>query len=508
MHLVHSVVVSFWLAAIFVGYRLFLKWHQYRRARQLGCEAANKYPHRLPWILDPSGKDLQRRRFEALVLGKYNQFYQEKFAQYGRTIEERSPAGKTIATMDSHNFRAMLAAHFEDYDKQTIRITPILRLIGHGIFTKDGPAWKHSRDALKPLFLRAELSDVDRFKKHVDRMLSLIPRDGRTVDLKPLICRLFLDSGTEFIFGESFNSLDRNATQGDELMEAFSQALIGTTKRRHAFAALGSLFNDTVDENIDKIHAFVDRQVSRALAAASQPNTLDEKKRGGQSNSRYVLLDEMAKRIRKPMTLRYEMMNIFLPAFESTAVVLSNSLFHLARNPDLWTELRKQAIALGNQNLSFELLRSLSLFRYTVLEALRLHGSTGRLSRTAIRDTVLPRGGGPEGRSPVFVPKGTVVSLDLYAHLHDAEIWGDDADVFRPSRFEGRAPKWEFVPFSGGPRICPARQQIITQSVYLLVRLAQEFAEVENRDPCMEFVERVKIFTESAGGVKVALHET
>ncbi|KAG8420108.1 hypothetical protein J3459_011384 [Metarhizium acridum] len=455
MHLVHSVVASFWLAAIFVGYRVFLKWRQYQRARQLGCEAANKYPHRLPWILDPSGKDLQRKKFEALLSGKYNQFYQEKFAQYGRTIEERSPAGKTIATMDSHNFRAMLAANFEDYDKQTVRITPILRLVGYGIFTKDGPDWKHSRDALKPLFLRAELSDVDRFKKHVDRMLSSIPRDGSTVDLKPLFCRLFLDSGTEFIFGESFNSLDRNATQGDDLMEAFSQALIGTTRRRHAFAALGSLFNDTVDENIDKIHAFVDRQVSRALAAASQPNTLDEKKR-----------------------------------------------------IDLWTELRKQAIALGDQNLSFELLRSLSRFRYTVLEALRLHGSSGRLSRTAIRDTVLPRGGGPEGCSPVFVPKGAVVSLDLYAHLHDSEIWGNDADVFRPSRFDGRAPKWEFVPFSGGPRICPAQQQAMTQSVYLLVRLAQEFAEVENRDPCMEFVERVKIFTESAGGVQVALHET
>ncbi|KHO02101.1 Cytochrome P450 family protein [Metarhizium album ARSEF 1941] len=410
--------------------------------------------------------------------------------------------------MDSHNFRAMLAVNFEDYDKQTVRIRPILRLIGHGIFTKDGPAWKHSRDTLKPLFLRAELSDVDRFKKHVDRMLSLIPRDGSTVDLKPLVCKLFLDSGTEFVFGKSFDSLDENAAQGDELMEAFSQALIGTTKRRHAFVELGSLFNDTVDENIDKIHAFVDRQVSRALAAGAQSNTADGKKSSGQSRWHYVLLDELAKHVRDPVTLRYEMMNIFLPAFESTAVVLSNTLFHLARNSDLWAELRKQAVALGDQELSFELLRSLSLFRYTVLEALRLHGSSGRISRTAIRDTVLPRGGGPQGRSPVFVSKGTVVSLDFYAHLHDAEIWGHDANEFRPSRFEGKAPKWEFVPFSGGPRICPAQQQVMTQSIYLLVRLAQEFAVMENRDLCVEFVERVKIFTESARGVKVALHET
>lgn len=316
-----------------------------------------------------------------------------------------------------------------------------------------------------------------------------------------------MDSGTEFVFGESFGALNENSSQGEELMKAVAQALVGTSRRRHTVTALGSLFNKEVDENIEKVHAFVDRQVSRALAKTHQTSVSDEKVDRAKSQSRYVILEEAAKEIRDPVTLRYEMMNIFLPAFESSAIVLSNAMFHLARNPGLWAHLRRQAVALGDQELSFELLRSLSSFRYTVLEALRLHGSSGRLGRRAIRDTVLPRGGGLDGSSPLFVPKGTVVWLDLYVHLNDVAIWGSDANVFRPSRFEGRAYKWEFVPFSGGPRICPAQQQMITQSVYLLVRLAQEFEVIENRDPCREFVEKLKIFTESANGVKVALHE-
>lgn len=187
MHLTSLVAGFGSLVVVFIVRQLFFLWKQHQKARHLGCEPANKFPHHLPWILDPSGKDLQRQRFTALLGGRYNRFYQDKFAQHGRTIEERSPVGRTICTIEVENFRAVLAVNFDDYDKKPVQTEPIMRVIGLGIFTKEGAAWKMSRDLLKPLFMRAELSDVDRFKKHVDRMLSLIPRDGSTIDLKPLL---------------------------------------------------------------------------------------------------------------------------------------------------------------------------------------------------------------------------------------------------------------------------------------------------------------------------------
>lgn len=190
MHFTYLVAGVGSLVVVFIAQQLIFLWQQHQKARCLGCEPANKYPHRLPWMLDPSGKDLQRKRFAALLGGRYNRFYQDKFAQHGRTIEERSPVGRTICTIEVENFRAVLAVNFDDYDKKAVRTAPILRVIGLGIFTKEGAAWKQSRDLLKPLFMRAELSDVDRFRKHVDRMLSLIPRDGSTIDLKPLLGKM------------------------------------------------------------------------------------------------------------------------------------------------------------------------------------------------------------------------------------------------------------------------------------------------------------------------------
>jgi hypothetical protein len=63
----------------------------------------------------------------------------------------------------------------------------------------------------------------------------------------------------------------------------------------------------------------------------------------------------------------------------------------------------------------------------------------------------------------------------------------------------------EFVPFWGGPRMCPAQQQVLTQSVYLLVRMTRELVRIENRDSYWEYVEVPKSVAESRNGVKVAL---
>ena len=70
----------------------------------------------------------------------------------------------------------------------------------------------------------------------------------------------------------------------------------------------------------------------------------------------------------------------------------------------------------------------------------------------------------------------------------------------------GSKHTWGWTPFFGGPRICPAQQQVLTQAVYLLVRMVMTFEKIENRDASVEYVELTKMLTESRNGVKVALY--
>lgn len=58
-----------------------------------------------------------------------------------------------------------------------------------------------------------------------------------------------------------------------------------------------------------------------------------------------------------------------------------------------------------------------------------------------------------------FFPPGTVLSVPAYTIHHSKEIWGDDADLFRPERWTSLTDRQKkaFIPFSYGPRACVGR---------------------------------------------------
>ena len=68
----------------------------------------------------------------------------------------------------------------------------------------------------------------------------------------------------------------------------------------------------------------------------------------------------------------------------------------------------------------------------------------------------------------------------------------------------GLKQSWTFIPFLRGRRICPAQQNVLTDGYYVLVRLMREFKSCENRDECLEYVDKIAFMRECKNGVKVA----
>jgi cytochrome P450 monooxygenase len=56
----------------------------------------------------------------------------------------------------------------------------------------------------------------------------------------------------------------------------------------------------------------------------------------------------------------------------------------------------------------------------------------------------------------------------------------------------------------GGRQIYPAQHNALTDMAFFLVKLVQEFATIENRDDCLEYVEEYVMTKQSRNGVKVA----
>jgi cytochrome P450 len=137
--------------------------------------------------------------------------------------------------------------------------------------------------------------------------------------------------------------------------------------------------------------------------------------------------------------------------------------------------------------------------------ALRLLPPIPANLRVAMRDTWLPTGGGPSGRSPIFVARGDAVSYVVNSMHQRKDIFGEDAEEFRPERWQHLSPGWGFLPFNGGPRICLGQQYSLTSAMYTVARMAQTVRRLEYRGN--GWVEGLRIGYYNAEGVPVTIQK-
>lgn len=76
-----------------------------------------------------------------------------------------------------------------------------------------------------------------------------------------------------------------------------------------------------------------------------------------------------------------------------------------------------------------------------------------------------------------FFPPGTVLSVPAYTIHHSKEVWGTDADVFRPERWEvlTEREKNAFIPFSYGPRACVGRNLAVMEMALITSTVFRNF---------------------------------
>ena len=285
-------------------------------------------------------------------------------------------------------------------------------------------------------------------------------------DVKALFYRLTIDSATEFLFGESIDSQLSNIPGymppnhrpiADE--KDFASAFDRVQSQVSDSILLGDLYwlvqTKEFKENCKRCHAFIDLYVHRALSK--------EKTREATTTSagkqKFVFLDALAESNRDPVELRDQLLNVLLAGRDTTASLFSFHFMTLSRRPDIFAKLRATVLEhfgtfTNPRNMTFEALKNCNYLQWAINETLRLYPSVPFNQRHALKDTCIPVGGGPDGTKPVYVKKGVNVDYSVYMIHRRKDLWGEDADEFRPERWDGRRTGWEYLPFNGGPRIC------------------------------------------------------
>ena len=439
-------------------------------ARLLGCELAKS---RSP--SDLLGIETMISLFRALYGHRLPTWYIQNLNSVGdniHTMSARIMLRDLIVTRDEKNLKTILSTQAGDWELGELRKGVFQSLAGNNIFSYEGSRWKHSRSLNRAAFSRGLVSDLAMYERHVQDLFQLFPNhhDGWTesFDVEPLMYRVTTDIITEFLYGHSVHGLnsEKQSALATKLGVADlpdAQTFINSLNAAADYLAFAGIFGNyhsyipswTFRRNVRSIRQYAQWFVKRRLQLLSNRNNAEKKP----LDQRFVLLHELSDVMSDPVQLRDETIVLLAAGRSTTAVLMSWVIFFLAREPRVFDKLRSVIIStFGSefdlQHDGFAELRQCKYLQFCINEALRLGTPTPLTHREASNDTILPSGGGADGASPIFVQKGTMVALSLFAMHHRADLWGDDVEEFRPERWEGKKIDWSFSPFGGGPRKC------------------------------------------------------
>lgn len=344
-------------------------------------------------------------------------------------------------------------------------------MLGNGIFTQSGGDWKHSREMMRPQFTRDQVSDLDLEERHVLNMMSALDvklkPDGWThpVDLQEIFFRLTLDSATEFLLGESADSQlleipgyprERNsaaALHDVNFAWAFDKGQMGLATKLRLGSMHWAWSSKEFRECVRQCNSFIDHYVRRALDTERR-EAQKERDLEKTSKQKYVFLDALVERTQDPIELRSQLLHILLAGRDTTASMLGWLFKLLAQDPARYKKLRDIVVEeFGTytqpKEITFSKLKSCQYLQHCNNETLRLYPVVPINARYAFKDATLPTGGGPDGKSPIFIPKASSVEYSVHILHRRKDLWGPDAEDFIPERWENRKVGWEYVPFNG-----------------------------------------------------------
>ncbi|KAI0020966.1 cytochrome P450 [Xylariomycetidae sp. FL0641] len=506
----HPVIFVSWLLASFlVLYRLARYVARTNRRRKFARDHGTLPPQNTVPGGDPFiGLSFLLETIRRAKKNEYMLLNLERFRSIGTTFVNKRLLFESVSTIDPENVQAVLSTHFDAFRMPEIRVQALSPLFGDGIFVNDGAKWAHARGQLRPLFSKRNLQPLLAIVEgHFGAMLQHMPgRHHETVDLGRLVYDLTLDVATEFLVGRSTHTLDPGRASHAEAR--FLADYLACCEEAVGTLQMGPLYQCKLRLRTraarDRAWAYIDRYVDAALALRDQkPDAeAEDAHLGG-----YCFLRELARATDDRALLRTQILNVLLASRDTTAAHLGNFFFSMARHPGAYARLRAEVLeVVGPAGVlpTEEHFRRMPWLRWCINESLRLHPSVPGNTRQTSRDIALPVGGGPDGRSPMLVKKGTNVLLNLYSMHRREDIFGAEPEAFRPERWDGLQPGWGYVPFQGGPRTCIGQQFALTEASYVIARMAQHFAKIEPRDP-RPFTEYYTIVLFSKHGVRVGL---
>jgi len=166
--------------------------------------------------------------------------------------------------------------------------------------------------------------------------------------------------------------------------------------------------------------------------------------------------------------IRDEVITIFTAGHETTANVLTWTLYLLAQHPAVLAKVQQelQEVLAGNI-ADTQTLPQLVYTRAVLDESMRIRPPVGIMMRRVSKDTEI---GGYRLKA------GSLAIINIYNIHHHAQLW-QQPKQFKPERFlnESKRSKFSHLPFGIGSRMCVGNQFALFESQLLLSMILQRY---------------------------------
>ncbi|MHA6485790.1 bifunctional cytochrome P450/NADPH--P450 reductase CypB [Bacillus cabrialesii] len=340
---------------------------------------------------------------------------------------------------------------------------------GDGLFTSwtHEPNWQKAHRILLPSFSQKAMKSyhsmmLDIATQLIQKWSRLNPNEE--IDVADDMTRLTLDTIGLCGFNYRFNSFYRDSQHPfiTSMLRALKEAM-NQSKRLGLQDKVMVKTKLQFQKDIEVMNALVDRMIAERKANP------DENIKDLLSLMLYAK-DPVTGETLDDENIRYQIITFLIAGHETTSGLLSFAIYCLLTHPEKLEKAQEEADrVLTDEPPEYRQIQQLKYIRMVLNETLRLFPTAPAFSLYAKEDTVLG------GEYPIS--KGQPVTI-LIPKLHrDQNAWGEDAEDFRPERFEdpSRIPHHAYKPFGNGQRACIGMQFALQEATMVLGLVLKHF---------------------------------
>lgn len=380
---------------------------------------------------------------------------EESMKRFNGTYAVNLGSKRLIATQDPGFIDYVLKTNHKNYYKSTILTEQLGRFLGNGLLTSNGEYWLKQRRLIQPGFHFDKIHALYAIiKKTVDNFLQTFPT-GEKVDVYPLMNRLAFEIVINTLFNIKVPSDTRNELS--QFITDTQNFVIKDIRQPHKSWWF-------------KVTGEVGRNLKKAAGARNIIRSIIQQRKN--SNQKFddlldMLLDARYEDTGASMQedqVIDEILIILIAGHETTANVLSWTLYLLALHPDELGKLRK-----ATQGLTTEECVTNDYLTSAIKESMRMYPPAWISDRVALND---------DAYLNFTFPKNTIVILFYYGLHRDGNYW-DNPTAFVPARFskqlgEKDKPK-AYYPFGAGPRLCIGNNFAMAEMALFLQAMVHRF---------------------------------